>query len=243
MVVRSPSPARKSPLLVAALMGSLLLGAPPAQADHFPDSDAESIAIVANQAPNLANYWWDHTDLTVAVRSAPNVDADRLAAVREAIAAWDAALRHEFGGQITLTDVTDDRRAVRNADIIVHYVPHYGGVTFAGSAHCSAGNSTSGCRNVIVASEWPAGRIPEGETGYTDAEVRTWAMHELGHALGIGHAEPISSTDLMGYGWPHAGDDGAPISSCDMDAVAAVFEWALEGTAPHRPTAAEVTCE
>jgi hypothetical protein len=59
-------------------------------------------------------------------------------------------------------------------------------------------------------------------------------MHELGHALGPGHATNLlESTDLMGYGWPDLGDP--VLSDCDLDALAFVFDWALEGGDPYPP--------
>jgi hypothetical protein len=59
--------------------------------------------------------------------------------------------------------------------------------------------------------------------------------------LGLGHAQPLlTSTDLMGYGWPGLGE---PIlSDCDIEGIAYVFEWALLGVAPYPPTAASVNC-
>ena len=44
------------------------------------------------------------------------------------------------------------------------------------------------------------------------------------------HTNLLESTDLMGYGWP---DLGEPVlSDCDLDALAFVFAWALEGGEP-----------
>ena len=41
------------------------------------------------------------------------------------------------------------------------------------------------------------------------------------------------ATDLMGYGWPELGD---PVfSQCDVNALAFVFSWALEGSDPYPP--------
>jgi hypothetical protein len=63
----------------------------------------------------------------------------------------------------------------------------------------------------------------------------------LGHALGLGHATNIESTDLMGYGWFNAGT--APVlSDCDVDAPAFIFAWALEGGEPYAPAEGPYVC-
>jgi hypothetical protein len=66
-------------------------------------------------------------------------------------------------------------------------------------------------------------------------------LHEIGHALGLGHATNLlESTDLMGYGWPDLGDP--VLSQCDVDALAFVFAWYFEGSAPHPPAEGPFVC-
>ena len=93
--------------------------------------DTESVLIL-HGAFNYPGYWWDHTNLTVAVQAHPKVNEQSLAAVHQAIADWDYALRQEFGGLITLTDVTDEYTAKHKADIVLHYNPTAGGTVFGG---------------------------------------------------------------------------------------------------------------
>ena len=95
--------------------------------------DTDSVLIL-HGAFTDPGYWWDHTDLTVAVQAHPKVDEASLAAVHPAIADWDYALRQEFGGLITLTDVTDEFTAKHKADIVLHYNPTAGGTVFGGVA-------------------------------------------------------------------------------------------------------------
>src|SRR3712207_2441923 len=86
-----------------------------------PENPAESIAILSAYYPG---YWWDHTDLTVAVQAHPNADCTLIAAVREAIAIWNAVLAtHDTLNIVTLTDVTDTLTSAHKADIVLHYVP------------------------------------------------------------------------------------------------------------------------
>ncbi|TGN62529.1 matrixin family metalloprotease [Nocardioides eburneiflavus] len=225
-------------LLLAFLLGSLGLAAAPATSAkpgstagsgvdcNLPESDAEELVILNYYYPN--KYVWDDTHLTVGVQAAPNVSDAHLAAVRDAIESWDEVLRSCFDGEITLTDVTGSKR--RSADIVLHYVPHAGGVVFAGYAICGA----TGCGNIIVSSEFAT------EESYTPEYLYYVTLHELGHALGLGHATNLlESTDLMGYGW--IGDAPDPLfSQCDLDALAYLFGPVLAGTGPAAPGPSEL---
>ena len=44
----------------------------------------------------------------------------------------------EFGGLITLTDVTEQYTAKHKADIVLHYNPTAGGTVFGGYAMCGS---------------------------------------------------------------------------------------------------------
>ena len=219
---------------LAALLSPLSAQAVPKGGSYptcnLPESNAEALVILNNYYPN--RYTWDHTDLTVAVQAHPSATAEQLAAIQGAIATWSSVLEECFDGLITLTDVTGSQRQA--ADIIVHYVPTAGGVVFGGYAICGAG----GCNNVLVRSDLP----PSLDRPPYDPEYLGWVtLHELGHALGLGHATNLlESTDLMGYGWPEFGDP--VLSQCDVDALAFVFAWALEGAEPYPPAEGPYVC-
>jgi hypothetical protein len=107
---------------------------------------------------------------------------------------------------------------------------------FGGYAVCGANS----CPNVIVRSDLPQ---PDGFT-YPPQYLYYVTMHELGHALGLGHAQPLTeSTDLMGYGWHWSNGIVPTLSECDMAGIAVVFAWALEGVDPYPPTQASVACD
>lgn len=224
-------------LALAALVGSigfavpadarlLTVGATTSGADcTLPESDAEALVFLNYYYPN--QYVWRDTHLTVAVEAAPNVSEAHIAAARDAIESWSAVLRQCFGDPLTLTDVTGQKG--RTADIVVHYVPDFGGVFVSGYAQCGVNN----CPNILVSSEFGA---PTNESR-TPKSFYYLTLHELGHALGLGHATNLrESTDLMGYEW--IGNPSGPdplFSQCDLDAIAYLFGPLLAGEGPAAP--------
>lgn len=213
-------------------------------------SDAETVGIMSgafggrNGGPGSL-YWWDHTDLTVAVFASPGANAQQVAAVHEGIATWSAFLSSRFP-TVSLTDITNSREP-RRADIILNFVPHSGGVVWGGQALCGYQR----CGNVMLRSEEP----PGGPYLDFDAtRVHRMTVHELGHALGLDHALPLlTSTDVMAYGWVQHVMDPATgkftyvystpiLSDCDLAGLAATFAWALNGEPPHPATVSSVSC-
>jgi len=219
-------------LVPAAVQAKPAKGPPDKSGCKLPESNAEALEILSNYYPG---YWWDHTDLTVAVQAHPSATRAQLAAIHGAIATWSEVFDDCFDGLITVTNVTDTKKSNQQAaDIVVHYAPTAGGVSFEGYAVCG----DHGCPNILVRSDLPPS---QDRDPFTPEYVGWVTLHELGHAFGLGHSTNLlESTDLMGYGWPDLGDP--VLSDCDIDAIRFVFAWVFEGSGPHLPAQGPYDC-
>lgn len=245
---------RRKVVRTVAIAGSLFASLammpmnPPVSASDplvtFGPSDAESIQVFSGAFDQSGGpgtpFWWDHTNLTVAVSAAPRADPQLVDAIHDAIATWRDVLAAEIP-TISLADVTNAAGPRSRADIIVHYVPKAGGFSWGGTAVCGYQH----CANVLVRSDLVGlDQTRNGEPDFDATRVYRMALHEIGHALGLGHATPLeTSLDIMGYGWALPDPDLTPIiSDCDLAGIAATFAWALDSESPHPATVSSVTC-
>ena len=180
---------------------------------------------------------WTDPHLTISVQTGANTPDQTVAAVYDAIALWSQTLQRAFDGAVTLTLVTDSQ-----ADIQVNLTKsRAGGTVFGAFALCAPNR---GCTILESSVLHP---IPQPTPGKPGDYPYEWSLltaaHEIGHTLGLGHAQPIeTSTDLMGYGAFAIGDPSFTISKCDIEALAVVWEWALNGEEPRAPSVDTVDC-
>jgi hypothetical protein len=198
-----------------------------------------TLAADANGTDYLEVYYpgWEDSNLTISVQTGNSTPPQTVAAVHDAIALWSQTLQKVFRGAVTLTEVSDSQ-----ADIKVDLTKsRAGGNVFGAFALCAPHR---GCTILESSILHPVPQPIPGKPGdYPYEWSLLTAAHEIGHTLGLGHAQPINtSTDLMGYGAFTIGDPSFSISKCDIAALKVVWEWALNGEAPRGPSVETVAC-
>lgn len=152
-------------------------------------------------------------------------DAPSRQAVTEAINEWESSVNG-----LQFTEVSDKN----SANIVVNFhnvgagsEKHANGLgSIKGSTHTDIVGETvlHGSSNGLIDSAEI--NLATGAFGSTfgTTQIRQIAMHEIGHALGIGHANFVG--DIMA---PAINYEKAEISKCDANAVLAANQWEFEG--------------
>ena len=212
-----------SPMLVLALgaFGWSLAGAP-ARAE----GDGRAVAICC--------AWGNRMSDGVLTYSVSGDDATALSIVRSAIQAWDDALP-----ELTLTEVASDgKKRSTKPDISIAYGP---GTADGGEAPHATG--AQGLTTTYLNSRRMVMRVEIGIDGgpspVNAGAIEQIAKHEVGHALGLGHAN--WDGDLMS---PLVQPTPAPIPLCDINAVRQANSWKMvdNGRRPKPASASQSAC-
>jgi predicted Zn-dependent protease len=167
-------------------------------------------------------------------------DAPSRQAVTEAINEWESSVNG-----LQFTEVSDKN----SANIVVNFhnvgagsEKHTNGLgSIKGSTHTDIVGETvlHGSSNGLIDSAEI--NLATGAFGSTfgTTQIRQIAMHEIGHALGIGHANFVG--DIMA---PAINYEKAEISKCDANAVLAANQWEFEGSSniPLPPQTNHIEC-
>lgn len=193
------------------------------RADHNGEFTDSGTTVVEPVTIPLWGPTWAKSEVTVSVNAGRGVSAAAVDQVRRAIADWQHAIDSRTGS-FAFTEVAGD------ADVVVKVKK--GGGMVQGQALCkSDGGFFIDCK-VNVSGKAFGSDNP-------DDTVLSIAIQELGHSLGLLHAD--NPDDVM-YGTLR-NPPNTRISECDLDAWEEVMHWLVDdGTSAHPPHVDSVSC-
>jgi hypothetical protein len=173
------------------------------------------------RAVGICCAWGNRLSDGVLTYSVTGTDPTALSILRSAVHAWDEALP-----ELTLTEVPPGgKKKADRADIAIVYGP---GSADGGETHDASG--ASGLTTTYLNTRRMVVRVEIGVDGgpspINGGAVEQIAKHEVGHALGLGHAN--FDGDLMS---PLVQPTPGPIPICDINAVKQANAWKMTNNA------------
>jgi hypothetical protein len=177
--------------------------------------------------------WGNRLSDGVLTYSVTGDDQTGLSIIRSALHEWDEAFT-----DLSLEEVpVGGKKRSNKPDIAIVYGP---GTADGGESHTSGaqGLTTTYLNNRRMVTRVEVG-IDGGPSPVNAGAIEQIAKHELGHALGLGHAN--FDGDLMS---PLVQPTPAPIPLCDINAVRQANSWKMIDHAkrPKPATATEAAC-
>jgi Matrixin len=192
-----------------------------------------------NNSIRICCTWGEKLDdgiLTYSIQR--NIDAEKKEAVRDAIRDWDDKIELiEFNEIPSMQEEEEENKP----DIQVKFINN--GDEFAKEGPETAGNTKTRLDqsgfikyNLIIIAEGGLGKTFDIKT------IKTIAKHEIGHALGLGHAN--FKSNLMTNKIESAAEN---ISSCELEAIRQANSWKLvdqsKDSHPRFPSTTTIICK